>query len=96
MRLLCYLCLPALAQTRVEGDVSLTRAVLLPVPRAELGSWGGDPDKLRRQFLLPGGASPLSLVGGSSLGSRNAHLLISRNIELVQSIACAFSKAKAG
>ena len=35
---------------------------------------------LGKRFLLSGGACPLSLVGGSSSGSRNAHLLVSGKI----------------
>lgn len=67
MRVLCYFSLPVFPVTRAEGDVSLTQASCSVSPVQVLGSWGGDPAKLRKQFQLPGGIYPLSLAGEFSL-----------------------------
>lgn len=63
-----------------------------PSTPAPFPHWGGESAKHRKQLLMPRGFYLLSHVGGSSLGSRNAHLFVRRSRQLVQSIACSLPR----
>lgn len=80
--------LPVFPLVSVEGDVSLTQASCWLSPVQVLGSWGGDPAKLRKQFELPGGVYPPSLAGGFSLWGAEMSIALSVGVANVWNVTC--------